>query len=211
MKIKICGITKLEDAQLCVEYGVDAIGFIFYPKSKRYISLDDAKEISLSLPPFVHKIGVFVNEDIEEVNRIASIVKLTGVQLHGDESPEYISHINYPIIKSFGVDESFNFSLIDSYKDCTILLDVKDTEQHGGTGRSFNWELIPKSIRSKVIIAGGVSPNNINDIYEKINPYGIDLSSSVEVTAGIKDSNKIIEALKIISQIKRKEDERKRE
>ncbi|MCF6271528.1 MAG: phosphoribosylanthranilate isomerase [Melioribacteraceae bacterium] len=211
MKIKICGITKLEDAKLCVEYGVDAIGFIFYPKSKRHISSDDAKIIANSLPIFTHKIGVFVNEDANEVNSIAKYVGLSGVQLHGDETVEYISQISHPVIKSFGVNESFNFSLIDSYKDCTILLDVKDSEQYGGTGNSFNWELIPKRIRNEVIIAGGVSPNNINDIHEKINPYGIDLSSSVEVTPGIKDSNKIIEVLKIVNQIKQEEYDRKRE
>jgi len=205
MKIKICGITLIEDAQLCVEHGVDAIGFIFYSKSKRYVSPEDAKNIVASLPIFTHKIGVFVNEDVAEVNRIAKQVGLSGVQLHGNETVEYISQITHPVVKSFGVDESFDFSLIEAYKDCTILLDVKDTEQHGGTGNSFDWELIPEDIRSRVIIAGGVSPNNIVEIHEKINPYGVDLSSSVEVSPGIKNSKKIIDVLKIINKIKQQE------
>ncbi len=202
MKTKICGITKLEDAQLCVKYGVDAIGFIFYPKSKRYITPEDAKNISVTLPPFVHRVGVFVNEQVEEVNRIANTVKLTAVQLHGDESLEYISKIHYPVIKSFGVDGSFNFSILNEYKNCGILLDVKDTEQYGGTGKSFNWELIPEDIRENVIIAGGVGINNVEDIFRNINPYGVDISSSVESEPGIKKKVKVIELLKILNKIK---------
>ena len=192
----------MEDAQLCVEHGVDAIGFIFYPKSKRYITPEDAKSISVALPPFVHRVGVFVNEQVEEVNRIANIVKLTDVQLHGNESLEYISQINYPVIKSFGVDDSFNFSILNKYKNYGILLDVKDTEQYGGTGKSFNWELIPEDIRKKVIIAGGVGIKNVEDIYRNINPYGVDISSSVETEPGIKEKAKVIEVLKILNKIK---------
>ncbi len=202
MKIKICGITRLEDAQLCVKHGVDAIGFIFYPKSKRYISPEDAKNIVVALPVFTHKIGVFVNEDIEEANRIAKLVGLTGVQLHGNETVEYISQISHPVIKSFGVDESFDFATLNDYSHCGILLDVKDTKQYGGTGNSFDWDLIPEDVRSRVIIAGGVAANNIDEIHKSINPYGVDLSSSVEISPGIKDSDKIIEVLKIINEIK---------
>lgn len=191
MKIKICGITKLEDAQLCEKLGANAIGFIFYPKSKRYITPERAKYISLSLPPLVHKIGVFVNETIEEVNHIASLVKLTAVQLHGDETPEYISKINYPVIKSFGVDASFDFAVLADFNNCGIILDVKDTINFGGTGNTFDWNLIPKDIQSKVIIAGGIGIHNIDEIHKNINPYGIDISSSVEVEPGIKDKNKL--------------------
>lgn len=207
MKIKICGITKREDAILCSQQGVDAIGFIFYPKSKRYISPEAAKEIANSLPSFLMKIGVFVNEEISEVNRIAQLVGLNAVQLHGDESPKYIEQMTHPVIKCFGVDESFDFAKIDNYKNCDILLDVKDSEQFGGTGNSFNWNLIPEYLRNKVIIAGGVSSNNIKDIYSTINPGAVDLSSSVEISPGIKDKNKIIEILNTIRQIKHNEHE----
>ncbi len=208
MKIKICGIAKLDDAQLCVEHGVDAIGFIFYPKSKRYITPEDAKKIATSIPVFTHKIGVFVDEDFDEVNRIAKLVGLSGVQLHGNETVDYISKISHPVIKSFGVDESFDFSLIEAYKDCAIFLDVKDTKQFGGTGNSFDWELIPADVRNRIIIAGGVGINNIEDIYKNINPYGIDLSSSVEVSPGIKDANKIIEVLNIVNKIKQQNNDK---
>jgi phosphoribosylanthranilate isomerase len=191
MKIKICGITRLEDAQLCANLGADAIGFIFYSKSKRYIKPENAKDISIMQPAFMHRIGVFVNEKLEEVNRIANLVKLTAVQLHGDEDTEYISKINYPVIRSFGVDANFDFTLLDDFKNCGIILDVKDTVNFGGTGKSFDWNLIPQNIRSKIIIAGGVSISNIEEIKHNINPYGIDISSSVEIEPGIKDSNKL--------------------
>ncbi len=202
MKIKICGITNLEDAQLCVKYGVDAIGFIFYPKSKRYIAPDKAAKISSSLPPFIHKVGVFVNEDATKVNSIAKVAKLNIVQLHGDESPQYISKINHPVIKSFGVDNSFDFSFLDKYTNCGILLDVKDTEQYGGTGKSFNWNLIPTEIRKDIIIAGGVGIKNILDIHKTINPYAVDISSAVEISPGIKDIAKVTELLRTTNKIK---------
>lgn len=207
MQIKICGITRKEDAILCSQHGADAIGFIFYPKSKRYITPEAAKDIAHILPPFLMKIGVFVNETSSEVNRIAQLVGLNAVQLHGEESPKYIDQMTHPVIKCFGVDELFDFDKIDKYKNCEILLDVKDTEQFGGTGNSFNWNLIPDDLRNKVIIAGGVSSNNIKDIYSTINPGAIDLSSSVEISPGIKDKNKIIEILNIIRQIKQNEHE----
>ena len=205
MKIKICGITRKKDALLCSEYGADAIGFIFYPKSKRYIQTEAAEEIARSLPPFLMKVGVFVNEEINEVNRIAKLVGLNAVQLHGSESPEYFEQMTHPVIKSFGVDESFDFSEIDKYKNCDILLDVKDTEQLGGTSKTFDWNLIPKHLRSRVTIAGGVSAANIKEIYSTIHPDAVDLSSSVEISPGIKDKNKIIEILNIIKQINQNE------
>ena len=205
MKIKICGITRKKDAMLCAKYGADAVGFIFYKKSKRYIQADAVKIIIKSLPALTMKIGVFVNEKIGEVNRIAEFVGLNAVQLHGDESPEYASQMTHPVIKSFGIDESFNFSKVNDYKNCDILLDVKDDILFGGTGRTFDWDLIPSDIMNKVIIAGGVSSNNIQDIYSTIHPGAVDLSSSVETSPGIKDKNKIIEVLNIIRQIKQNE------
>lgn len=205
MKIKICGITRMQDAQLCVEHGADAIGFIFYPKSKRYITPEAANDIALSLPPFIHKVGVFVNEDVEKVNRIAELAKLTTVQLHGDETPEYISQIKYPIIKSFGVNEHFDFKILDNYKNCGILLDVKDNINYGGTGKSFKWDLIPQNIRNNIIIAGGVGINNLETIITKIKPYAIDVSSSVESEPGIKNHNKLIKLLTKYNELKVRE------
>lgn len=205
MKIKICGITRIEDALLCAELGVDAIGFIFYPKSKRYINPEIAKKVARNIPPFTSVVGVFVNEDIAEVNRISKLVGLNYVQLHGKESVEYIDKINSPVIKSFGVDISFDFYSTDNYSNCKILLDVKDEIEYGGTGKSFDWSLIPKELRSKVIIAGGISKDNIKLIYDLINPAAVDLSSSVEISPGKKDKTKIQEVMKLINEIKLKE------
>ncbi len=205
MKIKICGITRIEDALLCAELGVDAIGFIFYPKSKRYINPEIAKKVARNIPPFTSVVGVFVNEDIAEVNRISKLVGLNYVQLHGKESIEYIDKINSPVIKSFGVDISFDFYSTDNYSNCKILLDVKDEIEYGGTGKSFDWSLIPKELRSKVIIAGGISKDNIKLIYDLINPAAVDLSSSVEISPGKKDKTKIQEVMKLINEIKLKE------
>ena len=205
MKIKICGITRIEDALLCAELGVDAIGFIFYPKSKRYINPEIAKQVARNIQPFTSVVGVFVNENIAEVNRVSKLVGLNYVQLHGTESLEYIDKINSPVIKSFGVDSSFEFSSTENYSNCKILLDVKDDIEYGGTGRSFDWNLIPIELRRKVIIAGGVSVNNIKLIYNSINPAAVDLSSSVEKSAGKKDKTKIQEVMKLINEIKLKE------
>lgn len=190
MKVKICGITNLEDAQLAIECGADALGFIFYQKSKRYIEPDKAKKIIDSIPFFVFKVGVFVNEEAENVNHIANELKLNAVQLHGDENLDYCEKINHPVIKAIGVDEELNHNL-EKYSNYTILLDSKDEKEYGGTGQRFNWDLIPESSRSKIILAGGVSENNIEEIYNKIKSQAIDLSSSLEKEPGIKDHEKV--------------------
>lgn len=191
MKIKICGITNLEDAKLCAELGSDAIGFIFYKQSKRYVEPRIVKEIINHLPPFLTKVGVFVNEDVAEVNSIAEEVGLNIVQLHGDETPEYSNKINLPIIKAFRIKEDFDFSILSEYKNCSFLLDSFHNDEYGGTGLKFNWDKIPEKIKDKIILAGGVSENNIKQIYQEIRPYAIDVSSSVEVKPGIKDHKRI--------------------
>jgi phosphoribosylanthranilate isomerase len=191
MKVKICGITNYEDAKFCVESGADALGFIFYHKSKRYILPEKAKEIVSKLPAFVFKIGVFVNESLNAVNEIAEKVGLNIVQLHGDESSDYIELIKYPVIKSFRISPDFNFGSIEKYKNCNFLLDAYDENYFGGSGKVFNWDIIPQFLRSKIILAGGISEKNIQSIFENINPYAVDIASSLEKSPGIKDHKKI--------------------
>ena len=191
MKIKICGITNIDDARLCSDLGADALGFIFYKKSKRYIEPDVAKSIISKLPPFINKIGVFVNEDSSLINRIAKDIKLSAVQLHGEESEEYLKFIDYPVIKSFRVSESFDFNILNRYKHISFLLDSFNSQEYGGTGLQFNWDKIPQNIRSKIILAGGVSVENIEFIYNQIKPYAVDISSSIELEPGKKDHNKV--------------------
>lgn len=191
LKIKICGITNINDAKNAVELGADAIGFIFYNKSKRYVEPEIVKSIISELPAFVMKIGVFVNEDPQRINYIAKDIKLNSIQLHGDESPEYLSQINYPVIKAFRVDENFAFKKLSLYKNCSFLLDSFHKEEYGGTGLKFNWEKIPYEIRQKIILAGGISEESIEFIFNEISPYAIDVSSSIEIESGIKDINKL--------------------
>ena len=202
MKVKICGITSIEDALLCCEYGVDAIGFIFYEKSKRYISFERAESISKQLPPFVFKVGVFVNEETEKVNRAAKQIGLNAVQLHGDESPGYIEKINYPVIKSFRINETFEWDTIDAFKNCNIMLDTFSTDQIGGTGRSFGWNLIPEKLRRRIILSGGITIDKLDFIFNEIKPAAIDLSSSLESSPGKKDKQKVIEFLKRFNELR---------
>ena len=203
MKVKICGITNIDDAKLCVDCGADALGFIFYKNSKRYIEPDKAKKIIDSLPFFVFKVGVFVNEDVDRVNQIANELKLNAVQLHGDEDLNYCEKINYPIIKAIRVDNKLNKNL-DKYSKYTILLDSKYENEYGGTGQKFNWDLIPESSRNKIILAGGVSEKNIDDIFNRIKPQAVDLSSSLEKEPGIKDHEKVKSFFRKINKLRNK-------
>jgi phosphoribosylanthranilate isomerase len=191
MKVKICGITNLEDAKLSYDLGADAIGFIFYQKSKRYIEPKEAKEIINQLPVFLQRVGVFVNESSKEINKIAKEIKLNLIQLHGEEPPEVIDDIELPVIKAFRVNENFDYSILSKYKNCSFLLDTFNENEYGGTGQQFNWRKIPSELKGKIILAGGISENNVGSIYKKINPYAIDVSSSIEIEPGKKDHKKL--------------------
>lgn len=202
MKVKICGITNIDDALLCCEYGADAIGFIFYEKSMRHISFDQAKSISEKLPPFVFKAGVFVNEETEKINHAAKQIGLNVVQLHGDETPEYIENISVPVIKSFRINEVFEWDIINAYKDCYLLLDTFSASEMGGTGKSFDWKSIPEKLRSRIILSGGITIDKLDFIFNKIKPAAIDLSSSLESSPGKKDKRKVIEFLKRFNELR---------
>ena len=196
MKVKICGITNYEDAIAAVDNGADAVGFVFYDKSRRFIEYNDAAEIIAKLPFLVMKVGVFVNEYYAKVNVLADQIGLSAVQIHGDESPFYCDKITHPSIKAFRVHDKFDFSLLEKYHECTYLFDTKIGEEYGGTGKTFNWGIIPKSLRSRIILAGGVNIDNVEEIKEIINPQAVDVSSSVEQYPGKKDHKKMIEFLK---------------
>jgi len=191
MRVKICGITNLEDALICQKYGADALGFIFYPKSPRYISPEKSAEIIKKLSPFISKIGVFVNESADEVNRIAETAGLSMVQLHGSENPEYTKKIKYPVLKAFRIKDGFDFRQLDQYSDCSFLLDSFSKEAFGGTGQSFDWQLIPENLRNKIVLAGGVSLENIEEIYMETKPAAVDVSSALEDSPGKKSHSKI--------------------
>lgn len=190
-RVKVCGITLMEDALLCEALGADALGFIFYKKSKRYITPEKASSIINSLSPFTMKVGVFVNEPPEMINEIAFNLKLNAVQLHGDETPADAEKIFLPVIKSFRISGSFDFTVLNNYKNVFYLLDAFKHDEYGGTGSSFNWESIPEILRNKIILAGGVSEDNLEIIFKNIKPAAIDLSSSLEIEPGKKDKEKV--------------------
>jgi phosphoribosylanthranilate isomerase len=190
MRIKICGITNLEDALLCQDLGADAIGFIFYAGSKRFIPAERAEEIAGRVSPLLLKIGVFVNERPDTVNQIIRTCHLHGAQLHGDESPQDVERIHYPVIKAFRVDSRFDFSVIAAYRNCSFLFDTFSSV-YGGSGKCFNWDYIPPPLRAICLVAGGISAANIKQVIEKIGPAGIDLSSAVESYPGKKDPEKL--------------------
>jgi phosphoribosylanthranilate isomerase len=191
IKVKICGITNLEDALLAEALGADAVGFIFYENSKRYVKPAAVKNISSKLSPFTMKVGVFVNEDLEIINSVAEKAGINTVQLHGEETPDFIDNIYYPVIKSFRIKNGFNFSELEKYKNVSYLLDTYSQKEYGGTGNKFDWEVIPEEFKRNIILAGGISSDNIEYIIQNVKPFAVDLSSSVEKEPGKKDEEKL--------------------
>jgi len=203
MKIKICGITNTEDALAAESFGADAVGFIFYKKSKRYVSPKKAEHIIKTLSPFTTKVGVFVDETFEIINNISNQTGINVVQLHGDENPDIMKSISLPVIKAFRVDDNFDYNKLNQYQECSILLDAYSENDYGGTSNKFNWEKIPFEIKNKIILAGGISSDNIESIYQNINPAAVDLSSSLEMTPGKKDKKKMGKFFSKVNLIRR--------
>lgn len=192
MKVKICGITDFETAKLACEYGADAIGFVF-AKSKRKITAEKTRQIIGNIPADVMKVGVFVNESVETMQKIAQYCGLTHVQLHGDEDNRLIRRLNIPSIKAVGVHSSENIEQSTGYEADFLLLDSPKEKFHGGNGKTFSWQLLehmPNAIRKKCILAGGLHLGNITEAIEMVQPYMVDVSSGVE-TDGKKDREKI--------------------
>jgi len=191
--IKICGITSLDDAHAAVAAGADALGFNFYKPSPRYITPESAREIIDTLPDFILTVGVFVNEESPEaVRAIANRSGVKAVQLHGDESPDYCRALN-PVIKNFSVSTSFDIDQISAYEVDAIMLDTKDNRLHGGTGRVFDWSIAQQVSRifPKLFLAGGLSPENVREAIEMVQPYAVDACSSLEDKPGIKNHERM--------------------
>jgi len=203
VKIKICGITNTEDALLSESLGTDAVGFIFYEKGKRYVTPETVRDITNVLSPFTIKVGVFVDESSEIINAISKLAGINVVQLHGNEKQDIINSISLPVIKVFRVDNNFDYKMIDQYNGCSTLLDTYSEKSYGGPGKQFDWEKIPAKIRNKIILAGGVSLENIEFIYKNINPAAVDLSSSLEIMPGKKNKKKMGIFFKKVNQLRR--------
>lgn len=197
-KVKICGITNLEDALVSAKFGADALGFNFYEKSPRRIAPEKAREIIEQLPEKILKVGVFVNEDLEKVIEIAGKAKLDALQLHGEETPEYAKELkaktNLEIIKAFRVSPDFKPEDVLQYKTDAILLDAYNPKAHGGTGETFDWEIAKKvqEIFPKMYLAGGLSQDNIANAILRVKPFAVDSCSCLEFEKGKKDRVKLI-------------------
>jgi phosphoribosylanthranilate isomerase len=200
VRIKICGITRYEDAKAAEGLGVDALGFVFYNKSPRYIRPEDAAVIIRQLPPFVSRVGVFVDEEIDKVVAIARATGVDTVQLHGTESPRYCSKMPLPVIKAFSIEPSTDLSLLGEYSVAGFLLDTWTAGMRGGTGRTFDWSIARSACikHDRVILAGGLNPTNIEEALETVQPYGIDISSGVEIKPGIKNPRKMRDAVLVV-------------
>lgn len=191
MKVKICGIRDIPTALNAIEQGVDALGFVF-ADSKRRVTPREAKAIIEKLPKEVLKVGVFVNAELGEIQKIIEQTGLTAVQLHGDESPEYCEGLSVPVIKAVSVKSSLELSKIQEYPVEYILLDSPKGQYRGGNGTSFDWSLLKNFNRGqkKIILAGGLNEENVEEAIRIASPYMVDVSSGVE-TNGIKDPKKI--------------------
>ncbi|MCD9188161.1 MAG: phosphoribosylanthranilate isomerase [Pyrinomonadaceae bacterium] len=200
-KVKICGITNLEDALLSAKFGADALGFNFYEKSPRYIEPEKALEIIEQLPENVLKVGVFVNEDLEKIIEIAETAKLDALQLHGEEAPDFARELkiktNLEIIKAFRVSPEFKTEDVLKYETDAILLDAYNQQEHGGTGETFDWEIAKKvqEISPKMYLAGGLSHENVCQAIYETKSFAVDVCSGVEEIKGKKDKVKLINFL----------------
>lgn len=191
MKVKICGITDIKTALYAVHHGADALGFVF-AKSKRRITPEKAKEIISQLPAHVLKVGVFVNETKENIEKIAAQTGLTAIQLHGDEPPQFCQGFDLPVIKALSIGSHEDLELIDQY-DCEyLLLDSPVGKYRGGNGVSFDWSLLQEENLQgrRIILAGGLTAGNVSEAITIAKPYMVDVSSGVE-TDGRKDLHKI--------------------
>ena len=192
-QVKICGIRRREDAWLAVELGASALGFVLWPGSPRAVSADAVRAITEGLPPFVSRVGVFVNEPPATVRATADRAGLTAVQLHGDEEAGAYAEIGVPVIKALAVGEGFTMSAVEDVPGrVTVLLDAHDPVRRGGTGRVIEWRVASAAARVRpIILSGGLTPDNVKSAAAAVRPYAVDVSSGVEAAPGVKDEARL--------------------
>ena len=204
VRIKICGITNLEDAILSAALGADALGFIFYPKSPRQVAPETAREIIAQLPPFVAAVGVFVDEAAAVVQEVAAKVGLDWVQLHGQESPDYCRNLGRKVIKGFRIQDEDSLRRLADYQGAAqaLLLDAYKKGQVGGTGTAFDWRLAREAQKyGRIILAGGLTPENVAQAINIALPAAVDAASGTEAAPGKKDPAKLRAFFKAIKAI----------
>lgn len=195
-RIKICGITRREDALTAIGFGADALGLVFFKASPRYISIEKAQNLVKPLPAFVNKVGLFVNSDSVEVKEVISKVPLDYLQFHGDEEAAFCTQFSKPYIKAIRIKPETNLiETIGKFKSASaILIDAWHPDLAGGTGETFDWSLLGKLAKEDIpaiILAGGLNPENVNSAVRLLKPYAVDVSSGVEDRPGIKSAEKI--------------------
>jgi phosphoribosylanthranilate isomerase len=206
-KIKICGITNAEDAAVAVEAGADALGFVFYRMSPRYIDPTLARQIVMSLPPLVIPVGVFVDEDQQVVRNVMDDCGLAIAQMHGNESASYCKELGRTVLKALRVKDRSTFLALAEFRGRAgvrgFILDAFSDQAYGGTGQVIDWQLAAEAAKvASVLLAGGLTPDNVEKAIQAVRPYGVDVSSGVERVPGKKDHEKVrafIQAAKVVS------------
>jgi len=195
-RVKICGITRCEDAQLVVDAGVDAVGLVFYEKSPRFVSNVQAAEISQIIPAFVSRVALFKDADEQMVRSVLADVEIDLIQFHGNETADFCERFNMPYIKALGMkgaehEKNFLLTNVEKYQSAkALLLDGHAPGEAGGAGESFDWASF-SAINKPVVLAGGLSPYNVKQAIELVRPFAVDVSSGVESSPGIKDKDKV--------------------
>jgi phosphoribosylanthranilate isomerase len=196
-KVKICGITNIEDALQAVQAGADALGFVFFEKSPRFVEPEGAAAIIAGLPPLVQVVGLFVNAPLDLVNTTADRCGLDLVQLHGEESPSYCDSVRRRVMKAFRVRGMESLTTMADYRVAGYLLDAYSPHSYGGTGERFDWDCaVSAKGHGPIILAGGLDPDNVAAAVAKVAPFAVDVSSGVESSPGHKDPEKVTNFIK---------------
>ena len=200
-KVKVCGITNSEDALCAVRLGASALGFIFYEKSPRFITPREAGEVIRQIPPFVTKVGVFVNAEATSLREAKEIAGFDVYQFHGDETPEFCATFGGDYIKVIRVKNAGSLDAINLYDTDAFLFDTYSPDAYGGTGENFSWDVLARrKLEDKfVILSGGLNPDNVCDAIRAVDPYAVDVSSGVESSPGIKDHTKLERFMEAVS------------
>jgi phosphoribosylanthranilate isomerase len=199
-RVKICGITRQEDAWAAIDAGADALGFVFYAPSPRAVTAAQAQAIIKSLPPYISKVGLLVNAPVAEVQQLVATTALDCLQFHGDEQADYCEKFNLPYYKAIRVKPELNLIQceLDFASASALLLDTFSEKAVGGTGQTFDWSLIPAGLQKPVILAGGLNPDNVTQALQQVQPYAVDVSGGVEAEKGIKSPQKIAAFMQLV-------------
>src|SRR5210317_173161 len=201
-RVKICGITNIEDALHASAYGADALGFVFYPGSPRFVDPDQARRINAELPPMLTTVGLFVNQSPARIREMVEFCGLNTVQLHGEEEPDQCSYPPCRVIKALRLKDGMDESVFSAYRVSALLLDAYVPDKFGGTGQCCDWVRATEvASRHRVILAGGLNPENVSDAVRQVRPYGVDVSSGVEKRPGQKDPEKVATFIRMAREL----------